>query len=202
MREAARACSHACAPPLASANAAAAVAVRAAAASQVFVDDPGQPLLSDEDVHHLGRVLRLRDGEEVIAADGRGRWARTLWRGTQTLQPVTNGSGLGGDGTVLSEAPAEPALTVAFAPVKGERPEWVVQKLTELGIDRIVPLRSERSVVRWTGAAGRRASRSCAGWRAKPPPSAGASGCPRSPTRWRSPTSRVWVDPARSSWRS
>ena len=42
---------------------------------------------------------------------------------------------------------------MAFAPVKGERPEWVVQKLTELGIDRIVPLRSERSVVRWTGRA-------------------------------------------------
>ena len=52
------------------------------------------------------------------------------------------------------EAPAEPPLTVAFAPVKGERPEWVVQKLTELGIDRIVPLLSERSVVRWTGARG------------------------------------------------
>ena len=42
-------------------------------------------------------------------------------------------------------------LTVAFAPVKGERPEWVVQKLTELGIDRIVPLPSGRSVVRWSG---------------------------------------------------
>ena len=53
------------------------------------------------------------------------------------------------------EARAEPALTVAFAPVKGERPEWVVQKLTELGIDRIVPLLSERSVVRWSGARGK-----------------------------------------------
>ena len=52
------------------------------------------------------------------------------------------------------EAAPEPALTVAFAPTKGERPEWVVQKLTELGIDRIVPLRSERSVVRWTGQRG------------------------------------------------
>ena len=156
MREAARACSRACAPPLASAGiAAAAVAVRAAAASQVFVDDPGQPLLSDEDAHHLGRVLRLRDGEEVIAADGRGRWARTVWRGTQTLEPVTNGTGRRWRRRrAVSEAPAEPALTVAFAPVKGERPEWVVQKLTELGIDRIVPLRSERSVVRWTGARG------------------------------------------------
>ena len=56
---------------------------------------------------------------------------------------------------VQFEARTEPALTVAFAPVKGERPEWVVQKLTELGIDRIVPLLSERSVVRWSGARGK-----------------------------------------------
>jgi 16S rRNA (uracil1498-N3)-methyltransferase len=132
----------------------AAVAVRAAAAAQVFVEDPGHPVLADDDAHHLGRVLRLRDGEEVIAADGRGHWARTLWRGAATLEAVTTASGVGGDGAVQFEARAEPVLTVAFAPVKGERPEWVVQKLTELGIDRIVPLRTERSVVRWTGARG------------------------------------------------
>ena len=57
-------------------------------------------------------------------------------------------------GRCKSEAALEPALTVVFAPTKGERPEWVVQKLTELGIDRIVPLRSERSVVRWSGQRG------------------------------------------------
>ena len=50
-----------------------------------------------------------------------------------------------------------PTSTVAFTPVKGDRPEWVVQKLTELGIDRIVPLHTERSVVRWTGERGRAA---------------------------------------------
>ena len=38
-----------------------------------------------------------------------------------------------------------PSITVAFVPAKGDRPEWVVQKLTELGVDRIVPIRS-RSV--------------------------------------------------------
>ncbi|HEX4127994.1 MAG TPA: RsmE family RNA methyltransferase [Acidimicrobiales bacterium] len=132
----------------------ASVAVRAAAAGQVFVDDPTQPAMSDEDAHHLGRVLRLRDGEEVIVSDGRGQWARTVWRGPATLEPVTARTGVGGDGALQSEGRTEPALTVAFAPVKGERPEWVVQKLTELGIDRIVPLRTERSVVRWTGARG------------------------------------------------
>jgi 16S rRNA (uracil1498-N3)-methyltransferase len=140
---------------LASAAAFAAITVRAAAAAQVFVDDPSHPELSDEDVHHLGRVLRLRPGEEVVAADGHGRWARTTWSGGSTLEMLDEGAGVGGDGAVQFEARAEPALTVAFAPVKGERPEWVVQKLTELGIDRIVPLLSERSVVRWSGARGK-----------------------------------------------
>ncbi len=143
----------------------AAITVRAAAAAQVFVDDPAHPDVSEEDAHHLARVLRLRDGEEVVVSDGRGRWARTLWRRRHrrrhrlpaprtALEPLRDGAGPGGDGSVQSEARAEPPLTVAFAPVKGERPEWVIQKLTELGVDRIVPLRTERSVVRWSGARG------------------------------------------------
>jgi 16S rRNA (uracil1498-N3)-methyltransferase len=135
----------------------AAIAVRAAASAQVFVADPASPVLAEHDAHHLGRVLRLRLGEEVIASDGAGRWARTTWREDASLAPVSDSPGVGGDGTVQSEPPAVPALTVVFAPVKGERPEWVVQKLTELGIDRIVPLRSERSVVRWNGARGKTA---------------------------------------------
>ena len=129
--------------------------MRAAAATQVFVDEPARPVLADEDLHHLRRVLRLRPGEEVITADGRGSWGRASWRGEAELEPVRGEAGVGGDGTVQFEVRPEPGLTVAFAPVKGERPEWVVQKLTELGIDRIVPLLSERSVVRWSGARGK-----------------------------------------------
>lgn len=53
-----------------------------------------------------------------------------------------------------------PAVTVAFAVVKGQRPEWAVQKLTEIGVDRIVPLLTARSVVRWPpGEAGRQVAR-------------------------------------------
>ncbi len=133
----------------------AAIAVRAAAAAQVFVDEPARPVLADDDAHHLGSVLRLRPGEEVIASDGGGRWVRARWRGEAELEPLRGDAGVGGDGSVQFEAPAKPALTVVFAPVKGERPEWVVQKLTELGIDRIVPLLSERSVVRWSGVRGK-----------------------------------------------
>jgi 16S rRNA (uracil1498-N3)-methyltransferase len=55
------------------------------------------------------------------------------------------------DGPVERVERREPAITLGFAPVKGDRPDWVVQKLTELGVDRIVPLRADRSVVRWDG---------------------------------------------------
>ena len=51
-----------------------------------------------------------------------------------------------------------PSVTVAFAPVKGDRPEWVTQKLTELGVDRIIVLRTARSVVRWEGDRDQRAT--------------------------------------------
>jgi 16S rRNA (uracil1498-N3)-methyltransferase len=131
--------------------------VRAAASAQVFVDDPARPLLSDGDAHHLVRVLRLRADEEVIVSDGAGHWARTCWSGGPAggLAALRDGAGPGGDGSVQFEEAPTPALTVAFAPTKGEKPEWVVQKLTELGIDRVVPLVTERSVVRWSGARGR-----------------------------------------------
>ncbi len=135
----------------------AAIGVRAAAAAQIFVEDVAEPVLTKEDEHHLARVLRLRPGEEVIAADGVGHWCRTTWSSEGTLVPTVGADGPGGDGSVQREAPADPQLTVAFAPTKGERPEWVVQKLTELGIDLIVPLLSERSVVRWEGERGKHA---------------------------------------------
>ncbi|HEY1829180.1 MAG TPA: RsmE family RNA methyltransferase [Acidimicrobiales bacterium] len=132
----------------------AAIAVRAAAAAQVFTHDLESLQIGSEDLHHLSRVLRLQAGEEVILADGTGSWRRSVWS-DNTPAPAHGLRGPGGDGGVQWEPPAQPALTVAFAPTKGERPEWVVQKLTELGIDRIVPLMSERSVVRWSGQRGR-----------------------------------------------
>ncbi len=107
-------------------------------APQVFVDDLDRPELSDEDRRHLERSRRLRPGDEVVCADGRGRWRRC--RLAATVEPV-------GD-IAQVEAPA-PALTVGFALVKGTRPELIVAKLTELGIERIVPVQADRSVVRW-----------------------------------------------------
>ncbi|HET9732680.1 MAG TPA: RsmE family RNA methyltransferase [Acidimicrobiales bacterium] len=120
------------------------------AAAHVFVGDPSAPELDPADAHHLERVLRLRDGETVTASDGAGRVVTCrVVRAGKTLE-------LAPDGPVLTERLAQPLVTVAMAPVKGERVEWAVQKLTELGVDEIVPLVCRRSVVRWDGERGER----------------------------------------------
>lgn len=115
----------------------------------MFVHDVGAPVLDDRDVHHLMRVQRLRAGETISVADGSGRWRLCALAitggdrgGVPSLEPT---------GDVAYEAVPRPAIVVAFAPTKGERPEWAVAKLTELGVDRIVPLVTARSVVRWEG---------------------------------------------------
>ena len=119
------------------------------AAAMVFVDDVAAPRLDRGAVHHLVAVLRLRPDEVVIASDGAGSWVRCRLSGT--------GAGaLAVDGTISVQPAPDPRITVAFVPTKGDRPEWVAQKLTELGVDRIVPLSSRRSVVRWHGERGGR----------------------------------------------
>lgn len=110
-------------------------------AAQVVVADLDAPVLSAEAAHHLRRVLRLGSAEPICATDGHGGW-RMCTLGT--------GDALEVQGPVQQHQPTrKPPLTVGFAALKGNRNELVVQKLTELGIDRIWLLHCDRSVVRW-----------------------------------------------------
>jgi 16S rRNA (uracil1498-N3)-methyltransferase len=106
----------------------------------VFVTDLDAPVLDLDDAHHLSKALRLRRGDPLTVSDGAGAW-RPCRFGT----PITTA------GPIVEAGRPGPTVTVAFALVKGARPELVVQKLTELGIDRIVAFEAERSVVRWDG---------------------------------------------------
>jgi 16S rRNA (uracil1498-N3)-methyltransferase len=108
--------------------------------AHVFVADLDDPKLDDVDRHHLERVLRLRAGEEVTASDGRGGWRRCMFEAGGALRP---------NGEVEQRPRPAPLITIAFALTKGDKPELTVQKLTELGVDRIVPFVAARSVVRW-----------------------------------------------------
>lgn len=120
---------------------------RRAAAAQVMVADVAHPELDADDHHHVARVLRLRSGEEIVVCDGQGSWRQAHWTGTPTPEPI---------GEVVVEDRLAPRLTVAFTPTKGDRPEWVVHKLTELGVDRVIPVMTARSVVRWDVARAQR----------------------------------------------
>ncbi len=118
------------------------------AVAHVFVADLEAPELDEPDRHHLSHALRLRPGEEVTASDGVGRWRRCLYASGRR-RPGGSGVALDPQGPVVYEEPLRPEVGVGFVVTKGSRPEWVVQKLTEVGVDRIVPLMSSRSVVRW-----------------------------------------------------
>lgn len=99
--------------------------------------------LDDSVEHHLRRVVRLRDGESVSATDGDGAWRLTTVRidgSTLRLEPST---------AVRVEPQRSVLVSIAAAMPKGDRLEWLVQKVTELGADRLTLLHAERSVVRW-----------------------------------------------------
>lgn len=110
------------------------------AAAHALVDDVDVPVLDESAVHHLFRVLRVRDGETVTVTDGAGGWRRCR---------AVAGT-IEADGDVVREPVRDRATEIAFAIPKQDRPEWIVQKLTEVGVDRIVLLHAERSVVRWS----------------------------------------------------
>jgi 16S rRNA (uracil1498-N3)-methyltransferase len=110
-------------------------------AAHVLVADVESPQLDADASHHLARVLRLRRGQPVTVTDGAGRWRSTVF----------GGDGVEATGDVVIVRRPEPPLTVAVAPPKGERLEWLVAKCTEVGIDRLVVLEAEHSVVRWSG---------------------------------------------------
>lgn len=108
----------------------------------IYVDDPpedggGEVAIGDDDDHHLRTVLRLRAGDAVLVSDGRGR----VWPGE-----------LGGAGTVVVAGPQRaipprrPQLHVVQALPKGRRMDEVVRSLVELGVERVAPVSSARTV--------------------------------------------------------
>jgi 16S rRNA (uracil1498-N3)-methyltransferase len=110
--------------------------------------------IAGADHHYLVHVLRAIAGEEVVLFDGRGgeASARIERIGEQSLVLAV---------AAPTRAPAPRLeLTLLVSLLKGEKMDLVVQKATELGAARIVPLRAERSVVRLLeGRAGARVAR-------------------------------------------
>jgi 16S rRNA (uracil1498-N3)-methyltransferase len=114
------------------------------AAAHVFADELGDVIeLAGADGHHLQRVRRIRTGERVTVADGAGAW--------RCYEVDATGSGslrLRAQGPVEHE-PELTRVSLALALTKAGALQTVVARCTELGVARVTPIRTSRSVVRW-----------------------------------------------------
>ncbi|MEH2286755.1 16S rRNA (uracil(1498)-N(3))-methyltransferase [Nostoc sp.] len=97
----------------------------------------GQILLTKEQQHYLGRVLRLREGDRFIAMDGKGKWwlAQLAGEQAQILESLL----------VKTELPVSITLMVALP--KGNGFDEVVRCCTELGVACIAPVLSDRTLL-------------------------------------------------------
>ncbi len=115
--------------------------------NRVFIDQPlaGTAKVSADGpvAHYLTRVLRLRVGNPLVVFDGcGGEYDATLAAATRDGVTLELGTHRDED----RESPL--ALTLGQGIARGERMDLVLQKATELGVSRIVPLLTEHTVVR------------------------------------------------------
>lgn len=95
--------------------------------------------------NYLKNVLRLSDGERITVFNGANRVAE----GVVTFEKRTGQVALGEIFERSVESPLSTHLIQAMG--KGEKMDWVVQKAVELGVTRITPITTQRSVVELKG---------------------------------------------------
>jgi 16S rRNA (uracil1498-N3)-methyltransferase len=103
--------------------------------------------LSRETASHVAKVLRARSGDELILFNGRGGEYSAVVDAVRGAR-VTVAVGAARD--VDRESPLR--VTLIQCVPRGDRMDFVVQKATELGVACIVPVLSQRSVVKLDGA--------------------------------------------------
>lgn len=101
----------------------------------------GTLLLRDTQANYLANVLRLKAGDRVKLFDDRtGEWLATLTDVARRSVSLSVGD-------KLRERERVPDLWLLFAPIKRGRIDWLVEKATELGVDRLMPVVTARTVV-------------------------------------------------------
>lgn len=112
---------------------------------RLFVDQPladgAAVLLQDKPAHYLANVLRLAEGAAVLLFDGSsGEWHAIIEAAHKKKLVLRVGARTRPPETL-------PPLTLAFALVKRAPLEWLVEKATELGVARLQPIITRRTVV-------------------------------------------------------
>ena len=116
--------------------------------NRFFVDDPRafsdrSVVITGEDVNHVKNVLRLKENDELIVSDGRGRDYHCRISGITNEEVVADICDICDN---FSELSTEITLFQGFP--KGDKMELIIQKTVELGVTRIVPVMTKRTVVK------------------------------------------------------
>lgn len=110
--------------------------------------------LSKEESHHAAKVLRLKAGDVITLFDGAGTTASATITAIGSRVTVRFMA-------VHHQPPVKPRLTIAAAVPKGSRADAMVEQLSQLGCDELVPLRTARSIVDPRDAKLERFQRAC-----------------------------------------
>lgn len=116
-----------------------------ASGPRLFVDSPlseGAVIaLPSAQSHYLSGVMRLKPGDSVLLFDDRtGEWAAEIEEAGRKAVTVRANRR-------LREREAVPDLWLCAAPIKRGRVDWVAEKACELGVARLVPVLTRRTVV-------------------------------------------------------
>jgi 16S rRNA (uracil1498-N3)-methyltransferase len=104
----------------------------------------GSVELDRDEAHHARDVLRLKVGDGVELFDDTGHVARGA------IERCDAGTVVARVEQIVAQTTTT-GITIASAVPKGDRAEWMIEKLSELGVDRFIPLSTARSVVHPTG---------------------------------------------------
>ena len=102
--------------------------------------------ITGDELHHLSRVKRKRNGDIIWAVDGQGSAYEAQ------LLSITKQEALCrilSTRRRLGEALTE--ITIAQSVIKGERFEWFLEKATEIGVTRFIPMLTERTLAKASG---------------------------------------------------
>lgn len=128
---------------------------------RIYLDEalqPGQTLeLPDTAARHVGQVLRMRVGDALTLFNGQGGEYPASLRAVERRRVTVQ---IERFDPIVRESPL--AVTLAQCVSKGDRMDWAIQKAVELGVQRIVPVLSERSVVKLNAE---RWDKKCEHWR-------------------------------------
>ena len=102
----------------------------------------GELAITGDEHHYLGRVRRVRVGDVIELIDGAGH------RASAKIVAMTEGESRVEVGAVEAVSEPRPHVRVLLPLIKGDRMDYAIEKLVEVGVNEVIAWQAERSIVR------------------------------------------------------